>query len=94
VVRKKEKKKNRNFFEHQGFSRVPKVLGTSEISFSLYNLPDMIGQKKNPNCPILFLSTLENKFSGISPEYQKNLDSMQKKFIGYPNFLPKTIEIT
>jgi hypothetical protein len=33
----------------------------------------MIGQNlKNPNYPIV-LSTLENKFPGISQEYQKHL---------------------
>jgi hypothetical protein len=49
------KKKTRIFFEHQGFCRVPKVLGVSEISFNLYNLPNMTGQKKkNPNYPNFF----------------------------------------
>jgi len=52
--KKKKKKKKGILFEHQGFSRVPKVLGISEISFNLYNLPNMKGQKKNPNCPIFF----------------------------------------
>jgi hypothetical protein len=37
-----------NFFEHQDFSRVPKVLGRSEIYFNLHNLPEIIRLHKIP----------------------------------------------
>ncbi len=52
--KKKKKKKTGILFEHQGFSRVPKVLGISEISFNLYNLPNLIGQKKKSKLPNFF----------------------------------------
>jgi hypothetical protein len=76
----KKKKKTGIFFEHQGFSRVPKVLGTSEISFNLYNLPNMIGQK-NSKLPNFFWVPWKTNSQEFLQSTKKKIGQHAKKHL-------------